>query len=131
MREPGEGVPLFLDLVDRGLIRILDLVFIRKESDGTVVRLNLAELSPALAVFEGVSSGLLHQEDIDNTGAMIEVGSAAGLLVYENRWAARFATALRRRGARSVANGRIPIEAVVAQLDALEAAEASSATVRL
>ena len=92
-RAPGEGLPLFVDLVDRGFIRILDLVFIRKELDGSVVRLKLADLGPELAVFDGASSGLLDQEDIDNTGAIIERESAAGLLVYENRWVAPFAAA--------------------------------------
>ncbi|MBV9355777.1 MAG: DUF1269 domain-containing protein [Chloroflexi bacterium] len=123
-RTPGAGLPLFLDLVDRGVVRILDLVIIRKEPDGKVVRLNLADLSPELAVFEGVPSGLLDQHDIDNTAAIIAPGSAAGLLVYENRWAAPFARALRHEGAQLVATGRIPLEAVLAQLDATESASA-------
>jgi hypothetical protein len=119
-RMPGEGLPLFVDLVDRGLIRVLDLAFIRKELDGSVVRLNLAELGPELAVFEGASSGLLDQEDIDNAAAVIAPDSAAGLLVYENRWAAPFATALRRGGAQMVASGRIPVQAILAALEATE-----------
>jgi hypothetical protein len=120
-REPGEGLPIFLELVDRGIIRVLDLAFIRKEPDGSVVRLQLADLSPGLAVFEGASSGLLDQEDIDNTAAVIAPDSAAALLVYENRWAAPLAVAMRRGGGQLVANGRIPIQAMLAQLDALEA----------
>jgi Family of unknown function (DUF6325) len=123
-RAPGAGLPLFLDLVDRGIVRILDLVIIRKEPDGTVVRQNLADLSPELAAFEGVSSGLLDQHDIDNTAAVIARDSAAGLLVYENRWAAPFVAAVRREGAALVATGRLPLEAVLAQLDATEAGRA-------
>jgi hypothetical protein len=119
-RTPGEGLPLLLDLVDRGIIRILDLAIIRKELDGTVARLKLADLSPDLAVFEGASSGILDQEDIDNTAAIIAPDSAAGLLVYENRWAARLDAAWRREGGQLVASGRIPIQAILAALDATE-----------
>jgi hypothetical protein len=121
-RSPGSGLPLFLDLVDRGIIRILDLVIIRKEPDGEIRRVNLADLSPDLAVFEGASSGLLDQHDIDNAAAIIDRDSAAGLLVYENRWAAPFVQALRQEGAQLIATGRIPLDAVLAQLDATESA---------
>src|SRR5262249_35716040 len=120
-RTPGEGLPLFLDLVDRGIIRVLDLAIIRKEPDGTIVRLQLKDLSADLAVFEGASSGLLDQNDIDNAAAVIDRDSAAGLLVYENRWAAPLTSAWRRAGGQMVASGRIPLDAVVAQLDALDA----------
>jgi hypothetical protein len=122
-RTPGEGLPLFVDLVDRGIIRILDLAFIRKEPDGTVRRLDLAELGPEMAVFEGASSGLLDQDDIDNAAAAIELDSAAGLLVYENRWAAPLSVALRRGGAQLVATWRIPVQAILAALDATEPME--------
>src|SRR6516165_7011326 len=71
-RTPGEGLPLFLDVVDRGIIRVLDLAIIRKEPDGTVVRLQLKDLTSDLAVFEGASSGLLDQTDIDNAAAVID-----------------------------------------------------------
>jgi hypothetical protein len=125
-RTTGAGLPLLVDLVDRGIIRILDLALIRKEADGTVVRLNLADLEQEeqadLAVFEGASSGLLDQEDLDQTAAVIAPGSAAGLLVYENRWAAPFAAALRRGGGQLVASGRVPVQALLAALDAAEAA---------
>ncbi len=120
-RTPGEGLPLFIDLVDRGIIRVLDLAIVRKEPDGTIVRLQLKDLSPDLAVFEGAPSGLLDQSDIDNVAAIIDRDSAAGLLVYENRWAAPLAGAWRRSGGQLVASGRIPLDAVVAQLDALDA----------
>jgi Family of unknown function (DUF6325) len=130
-RLSGEGLPLLVDLVDRGIVRILDLVMIQKGQDGAVASLSLEDLSPEqrapLAVFEGASSGLLNQEDVDATGAVIEPGSAAGLLVYENRWAAPFALALRRGGAQLVATGRIPVQGLLAALDAAEAADAAQA----
>jgi hypothetical protein len=120
----GEGLPLLVDLVDRGIIRILDFVFVKKELDGSVKGMAIADLDHDgkldLAVFEGASSGLLDQEDLDEAGGVLEPGSSAGLLVYENRWAAPFAKALRRGGGQLVASGRIPVQAVLAALDAAE-----------
>ncbi|MCD9899696.1 DUF6325 family protein [Streptomyces sp. NPDC007027] len=121
----GEGFPLLVDLVDRGLIRILDLTFVRKDSDGSVSGMEIADLTGDgeldLALFEGASSGLLGQDDIEEAGTALEPGSSAGILVYENLWAAPFAAALRRGGARMVASGRIPVSAVLDALDATEA----------
>jgi hypothetical protein len=123
-RMTGEGLPLLVDLVDRGIIRILDLVFVKKELDGSVRGVAIADLDKDgkldLAVFEGASSGLLGQEDLDEAGGVLEPGSSAGLLVYENRWAAPFAKALRRGGGQLVASGRIPVQALLAALDATE-----------
>jgi hypothetical protein len=123
-RMTGEGLPILVDLVDRGIIRILDLVFVKKELDGSVRGLAIADLDHDgkldLAVFEGASSGLLNQEDLDEAGGVLEPGSSAGLLVYENRWAAPFAKALRRGGGQVVAHGRLPIQDVLAALDATE-----------
>ena len=118
----GEGLPLLVDLVDRGIIRVLDIAFVRKEDDGSVVGLDLSEFGgdPVLTVFEGASSGLLGDEDYDEAGAALQPGCSAALLVYENTWAAPFATALRRSGAQLVANGRIPVNALLAALDDLE-----------
>ncbi|MFB6849589.1 DUF6325 family protein [Streptomyces sp. NPDC056373] len=125
-RMTGEGFPLLVDLVDRGLIRILDLMFVRKDDDGTVTGMEIADLTGDgkldLAVFEGASSGLLGQDDIEEAATALEPGCSAGILLYENVWAAPFAAALRRGGARMVASGRIPVDAVVAALDAAEAA---------
>ena len=123
-RMTGEGFPLLVDLVDRGLIRILDLTFIRKDIDGSVTGLEIGDLTGDgeldLAVFEGASSGLLGQDDLVEAAAALEPGNSAGVLIYENLWAAPFAAALRRGGAELVASGRIPVPAVLAALDAAE-----------
>jgi hypothetical protein len=120
----GEGLPMLLDLVDRGVIRILDLVFVKRELDGTLSVLAIADLDGDdtldLAVFEGASSGLLGADDLAEAGAVLEPGSAAGILVYENTWAAPFAGALRRAGAQHVASGRIPIPNLLESLDDLD-----------
>ncbi|MDT0479976.1 MULTISPECIES: DUF6325 family protein [Streptomyces] len=125
-RMTGEGFPLLVDLVDRGLIRILDLTFIRKDLDGSVTGLEIGDLTGDgeldLAVFEGASSGLLGQDDLVEAAAALEPGNSAGVLIYENLWAAPFAAALRRGGAELVASGRIPVPAVLAALDAAETA---------
>jgi hypothetical protein len=125
-RQPtGEAMPYLVDLVDRGLIRLLDLAFIAKAEDGSVTRMEIADLGEEageLAVFVGAESGLLSDEDTDQAAAALEPGTSAALLVYENRWAAPFATAVRRSGGQLVASGRIPIQAIIAALDAAEAA---------
>lgn len=120
-RMTGEGFPLLLDLVERGIIRILDLAFIRKELDGSVTALAIADFDGDgeldLAVFEGASSGLLGDDDLSEAAAAVEPGSSAGILVYENVWAAPFASALRRGGAQLVASGRIPVQAILASIE--------------
>ncbi|MEV7866666.1 DUF6325 family protein [Streptomyces sp. NPDC088124] len=127
----GEGLPLLVDLVDRGTIRILDLVFVKKEPDNSVVAMELADLTGGrtadLAVFEGASSGLLGRDDMEEAAAVLEPGDSAGILVYENLWAAPLARALRRGGAQLVAGGRIPVQAVLAALDADESGSSSEA----
>lgn len=124
-RMTGEGLPILVDLVDRGLIRILDLLFVRKDEDGTVAGMEVADFDGDgaldLAVFEGVSSGLLGEDDIAEAGKALEPGNSAGILVYENVWAAPFAAALRRGGAQLVASGRIPVPAVLAALEETDA----------
>ena len=120
----GEGFPLLLDLVDRGLIRILDLVFAVKDADGTLAVVAIADLDHDgaldLTVFEGASSGLLDEGDLAAAGDVIEPGSSAGILIYENRWAAPFVGALHRGGAQVVAAGYIPLADLAASLDATE-----------
>lgn len=124
-REPtGEVAPLLVDLVDRELIRILDLAFVAKGEDGSVSSLEISDLGEKveeLQVFEGASSGLLTDDDISDAGEVLGPGTTAALLVYENRWAAPFAAALRRSGAELVANGRITTDNVIAAVDAAEA----------
>jgi hypothetical protein len=124
-RQPkGEAMPYLIDLVDQGLIRIIDLAFIAKGEDGSVAGVELADLGgevTELAVFEGASSGLISDDDIGEAGGALEPGTSAALLVYENLWAAPFASAVRRSGGQLVASGRIPVEDVLAALDAAEA----------
>ena len=123
----GEAAPLLVDLVDRGIIRILDLMLIRKEQDGTVSGVEISDLDgdgvSELRVFEGASSGLLSDDDREEAGNALEPGAAALVILFENRWAAPFARAMREAGGQLVAFGRIPTQAL---LGALEAAEARS-----
>ncbi|MBI5103453.1 MAG: hypothetical protein HZB46_00405 [Solirubrobacterales bacterium] len=122
-RQPsGEAMPLLLDLVDRGIIRIIDMALMAKDEDGTVGALDVSALGPdsPFAVFAGASSGLLDQGDLEDAASVLEPGSAAAVLVWENRWAAPFATAVRRNGGQLVASGRIPVQAILAALDAAE-----------
>jgi hypothetical protein len=127
----GEGLPLLVDLVDRGIIRILDLVFVKRELDGSVKAFNIADFDSDgtldLAVFEGAASGLLGDDDIDDAMSVIQPGDSAGILVIENVWAGPFAAALRRGGAQLVASGRIPVQAILAALEAAESAESAEA----
>jgi Family of unknown function (DUF6325) len=121
----GEAAPLLMDLVDRGIIRILDLMFVSKDEDGTVTAIEIEDLDAdgvsELRVFEGASSGLLTDEDREHAGGAMEPGTAAAVLVYENRWAAPFAVAMRKAGGQLVAFGRIPTQQLLAALDAAEA----------
>jgi hypothetical protein len=124
-RQPkGEVAPHLVDLVERGVIRILDLTFIHKAEDGSLSALEVADVGAEvaeLAVFEGVSSGLIGEDDLSEAGGALEPGTSAALLVYENVWAAPFAAAVRESGGELVASGRIPIDDVLAALDAAEA----------
>ena len=122
-RQPkGEASPLLLDLVDRGIIRILDIALMAKDEDGTVGAMDFGELGPdsGFAEFVGATSGLLGQDDLEEAARALEPGSAAAVLVIENRWAAPFARAVRLSGGQLVASGRIPVQAMIASLDALE-----------
>jgi hypothetical protein len=120
----GDVVPLILDLVDRGIIRILDVAIMAKGEDGSVAALDLGDLEGAGASFgefEGASTGLLGQEDLEEAATALQPGTSAAVLVWENRWAAPVAVALRRSGGQLVASGRIPVQAILASLDAVEA----------
>jgi len=125
-RQPtGEVAPHVIDLVDRGLIRILDFAFIAKAEDGSVAAIEISDLgggAAEFAAFEGASSGLLSDEDLNEAGNALEPGTSAALLVFENRWAAPFAIAVRQSGGQLVASGRIPTQAVLAALEAAETA---------
>lgn len=123
-RMSGEAFPLLVDLVDRGLIRILDLAFIRKEADSSISGMTLSDIDGDgeldLTVFEGASSGLLDETDLSEAANALEPNSSAGVLLYENTWAAPFARALRRSGGQLVATGRIPVQALLARLEDME-----------
>lgn len=124
-RQPnGEVAPHLLDLVERGLIRILDIALMVKDEDGVAAAVEIEDLGGAaeqLKVFEGAASGLLGDEDLGEAATALEPGTSAALLVYENLWAAPFASAVRKSGGQLVAGGRIPVQAVLAALDAAEA----------
>jgi Family of unknown function (DUF6325) len=120
----GEVQPLLLGLVDRGIIRILDIAFLAKDRDGSVATLELGDLkeaAAAFAAFEGASSGLLAFDDLQEAAAALKPGTSAAVIVWENRWAAPMAMALRRSGGQLVASGRIPVQAVLAALESVEA----------
>ena len=117
----GEGFQLLLDLVDRDIVRVLDLEFITKAADGTVRKVALGDIEHAgdvdVTIWDSASSGLLDQSDIDQVAAVIEPGSLAGILVYENLWSVPLMTALDRSSARMVGNGRIIVADLLTALD--------------
>jgi hypothetical protein len=114
----GEVADELTALVDRDVVRILDLVLIRKNFDGSVEAEELADVDKAhvgeLARLEGDLALLLAEEDVEAIGAQLEPGSIAGVLVWENAWAGPFGAAVRRAGGQMVANGRIPTQALLA-----------------
>jgi Family of unknown function (DUF6325) len=127
-RQPnGEIAPIVVDLVERGVIRVLDIALITKNEDGTVGGLEISEIGSEgeqLKAFEGASSDLLSDDDLAEAAGALEPGASAALLVYENRWAAPFVSAVRRTGGELVASGRIPAPVLI---EALEAAEETRA----
>ena len=119
----GDVAPMIVDLVDRGIIRVLDVAFMVKNDDGTVEAIELGELEDGgFGEFEGASSGLIGRDDLEEAAAALDPGTAAAVLIWENRWAAPVAIALRRSGGQLVASGRLPIQSLVASLEAVEAA---------
>ncbi len=121
----GAAAPHLIDLVDRGLIRIIDLLVVNKDAEGTLTIMELADLDGDgeldLAVFEGVRSGVLGEEDVAEAATALEPDTSGIFLLYENVWAAPFAVAVRKAGGQLVASGRIPIQSIVAALDELDA----------
>ena len=122
----GETAGELLSLIDAGIIRLYDLLVVRKEEDGTFSGIDLTDVDDehvgGLAVFAGARSGLLGDDDIQEAADAMEPGTVAALIVYENRWAERFVAAALREGGRMIATTRIPAQDVLAVLDALETA---------
>ncbi len=119
----GEAIPLFVDLVDRGIIRVLDVLMVQKDAQGTVSGFEIADLDgdgvEDLLVFQGARTGMLDDEDAGTAGEALEPGESALLIAFENTWAAPFATAVRRNGGRVLDFQRVPAEAVAAAIAAL------------
>lgn len=115
----GEGVPILLDLVDKGTIRLLDLMAIVKDADGNVTVAELSQVPELAALARGIS-GILDDSDVAEVAEILEPNSTAAILVYENTWAAPFAAAVRRGGGQLVASGRIPVSDLIEALDAAE-----------
>jgi uncharacterized protein DUF6325 len=116
----GEMAKELLELVDSGTIRVIDVLILTKNEDGSVDAMELSdieELGPLQAV-EAELAELLAADDVDHLAAAMEPGSTAGVLIWENLWAAPFASAARRSGGRLIANGRIPIQAIIASIEA-------------
>lgn len=128
-RVTGEGADALLDLVDRGIIRVYDLLLVRKDADGSFSGIELTDLGPdsvgGWSVFAGARSGLLGDDDLAQAADVMRPGTAAALIVYENTWAVPFVAAARRAGAELIASARIPAADVMAALDELDAAEAA------
>ena len=117
----GEMAAELAALVDRGLVRVLDLLILRKDEDGSVEAAELDELNESqvgeLLALEAELGMLLAGEDIEAIGPAIEPGSVAAVLVYENTWAGPFASAVRRSGGQLIASGRIPTQALLAAIE--------------
>lgn len=118
----GEMAPALRDLVERDLVRVLDLLVLKKDADGTLEAFELSDLDPAeigeLRTYEAELATLLSEEDVTAIAEAIEPGNSAAVLVWENSWAAPFASAVRRSGGQLVASGRIPIQALLAAIEA-------------
>jgi hypothetical protein len=126
----GESIPVFVDLVDRGIIRVLDVLMIQKDAEGRISAVEVKDVGDGslvnLSVFQGAQTGLLGAEDAALAGEALEPGEAAALICFENSWAAPFVTSVRRNGGRLVAFQRVPAQDVLDTIEALDAAEAAS-----
>jgi hypothetical protein len=120
----GEMAKELLALVDSGTIRVIDLLILTKNEDGTVDAMELSDIEELgeLEAVEAQLAELLAAEDVENLANSMEPGSKAGVLIWENLWAAPFASAVRRSGGHLIANGRIPIQSIIASIEADEAA---------
>lgn len=118
----GEIAPALRDLVDRDLIRVLDLLVLKKDSEGTLEAFELSDLEDTelggLQSHEDELAMLLSEDDVNALAAAIEPGSSAAVLVWENKWAAPFGAAVRHSGGQLVASGRIPVQALLAAIEA-------------
>jgi hypothetical protein len=127
----GQIAPALLDLVERDLIRVLDLLVLKKDADGSLEAFELSDLDEGeiggFREYESELAMLLSEEDVTSLAAAIEPGSSAAVLVWENTWAAPFASAVRRSGGQLVASGRIPIQALLAAIEADEQEDAAEA----
>jgi len=126
-RATGEAAAAMLDLVERGIVRIWDLVIVEKQADGTFAGVDIVDVSAdgigGFAAFSGARSGLLGDDDIAEAANAMEPGTMAALLVYENAWAVPFVRAAMNMDAQVIASARIPADEIMAALDALEAAD--------
>ncbi len=116
----GEMANELLRLVDAGIIRVIDVLILSKDEDGTIDAMELSDI-PELGELERVEAQLaelLAAEDVEHLAAAMEPGSTAGVLIWENLWAAPFASAARRSGGQLIATGRIPIQAIIASIEA-------------
>jgi hypothetical protein len=122
----GEAIPLFIDLVDKGVVRVLDVLLVQKDAEGNVAGLEITDLDgdgvDDLVVFAGARTGMLGDEDASTAGEALEPGEAAVMICFENTWAAPFATAVRRNGGRVLAFERVAAQDVLDTLDALDSA---------
>jgi hypothetical protein len=125
----GEIVTELLALVDAGTIRVIDMLILVKDADGSVDAMELSDVDDLgeLRTLEAQLAELLAEEDVEHLAAAMDPGSTAGVIIYENTWAAPFASAARRAGGQLIANGRIPIQAIIAAIEADEALETAGA----
>ena len=121
----GEIIDELVRLVDAGTIRVIDILILAKDEEGVVEAMELSDMDQlgALQTIEAELAELLAEEDVEHLAAAMNPGSIAGVLVYENLWAAPFASATRRAGGQLIANGRIPIQAIIASIEADEELE--------
>ena len=126
----GEAAPPLIDLVERGLIRLLDIMLIYKSASGVVTAVDISEMpgdeAPHVEIFVGAASGLLGDVDVAAAGEALEPDTRAIMLIYENVWAAPFAVAIRKAGGQLIDQGRIPIQEILARLEELDAMEAGA-----